>query len=254
MALLFIPSDVTPFSFLSRSSMSPVRDGAHLSMSSIIDGPITLDGKVIRGPISPLSNFILVRNKDRIMATSGGIFLPEDVQTKSTEGEVVAAGPGQPHPHTGKIIPMDVSPGQTVLYTEYSGLEMKYCDEDMTMIKCHDVMLRYTGAMLTEENAEMCRDWVLVKLPPRQEVQEFTDGIVVAATVFKEDLPVRGTVVKVGAGRFTSKLEVMPLPVNVGDEVKFREYAGNDVTIQSEQYLVIKAIDLLAVLKDPENE
>ena len=61
----------------------------------------TLDGKKIRGPITPLGNFILVRTKDTLSATDGGILLPDQAKECATEGKVVAAGPGKLHPHTG---------------------------------------------------------------------------------------------------------------------------------------------------------
>ena len=41
---------------------------------------MTLDGQEIRGPITPLGNFILVRTKDTLDATSGGILLPDQVR------------------------------------------------------------------------------------------------------------------------------------------------------------------------------
>ena len=40
----------------------------------------TLDGEKLRGPITPLGNFVLVRNKDTLAATSGGILLPDQVR------------------------------------------------------------------------------------------------------------------------------------------------------------------------------
>ena len=39
-----------------------------------------LDGQEIRGPITPLGNFVLVRTKDTLSATGGGILLPDQVR------------------------------------------------------------------------------------------------------------------------------------------------------------------------------
>ena len=49
----------------------------------------SLDGKKIRGPITPLGNFVLVRTKDTLSATDGGILLPDQAKERATEGEYV---------------------------------------------------------------------------------------------------------------------------------------------------------------------
>jgi hypothetical protein len=46
----------------------------------------TLDGQDIRGPITPLGNFVLVRIKDTLSSTSGGILLPDQVRTLCVTG------------------------------------------------------------------------------------------------------------------------------------------------------------------------
>ena len=45
-------------------------------------GQCTLDGKNIRGPITPLGNFVLVRTKDTLSATDGGILLPDQAKER----------------------------------------------------------------------------------------------------------------------------------------------------------------------------
>ena len=58
------------------------------SSSSLADAatgtgaPCTLDGKSIRGPITPLGNFVLVRTKDTLSATDGGILLPDQAKER----------------------------------------------------------------------------------------------------------------------------------------------------------------------------
>mmetsp|Transcript_49863 Transcript_49863/g.97567 ORF Transcript_49863/g.97567 Transcript_49863/m.97567 type:complete len:260 (-) Transcript_49863:138-917(-) len=241
-ALLLLPSVAFSFSAVS-SPAGAVRRSS--SLSSSIGDAVTLDGRVIRAPIAPLADFVLVRNRDRISSTSGGIFLPDQNQVKSTEGEVVAAGPGMHHPRTAALIPTEVQVGEGVVYKEYAGLDIKYCEEEMALIRNKDIMLSYEGQLLTEETATPRADWVLVRLPKKSE-QESSGGIVVAASVFSEDLPVRGTVAAVGPGRFDDRGERLSVPVQVGEDVKFREYAGNDITITGDPYLLFQATDLLS--------
>jgi len=243
LALLLLPSLALSFSAVPSSGGAVRRSSS--SLASSIGDAVTLDGRPIRAPITPLADFVLVRNRDRISSTSGGIFLPDQNQVKSTEGEVVAAGPGMHHPRTAALIPTEVRVGEGVVYKEYAGLDLKYCEEEMALLRNKDIMLSYEGVQLTEETASPRADWVLVRLPKKAE-QESSGGVVVAASVFAEDLPVVGTVAKVGPGRFNDKGERLPVPVRVGEDVKFREYAGNDITISGDPYLLFQATDLLS--------
>jgi hypothetical protein len=65
-----------------------------------------LDGKEIRGPITAVNNVVIVKVKDTLTATAGGILLPDQSKQRPTEGLVVAAGPGKIHP---------IQPGMSVL-------------------------------------------------------------------------------------------------------------------------------------------
>jgi chaperonin GroES len=208
---------------------------------------LTLDGETIRGPITPLRNFVLVKTKDTLAATGGGILLPDSSQERPTEGEVIAAGPGKLHPHTGVRIHNPVTTGMSVLYGKFAGTPMRYNDDDMQMIRDDDVMLYYKGIKMTKDNVTPCRDYVLVKLD--KEKLETESGIVVAAAVTKDSLPCVGTVFKVGEGRLCSTGEFTPSPVNVGQRVKFRDYAGNDIKIDGEEYSLVRMVDILCVSK-----
>ena len=63
------------------------RSPSPLFQSAVDDPPLqkpcTLDGKKIRGPLTPLGNFVLVRTKDSLDATEGGILLPDQVRSHS---------------------------------------------------------------------------------------------------------------------------------------------------------------------------
>ena len=62
-----------------------------------------------------VSNLLLVKLKDTLTATGGGILLPDQSQEKPTEGLVLAAGPGRVHPHTGVRLENPIRPGVSVL-------------------------------------------------------------------------------------------------------------------------------------------
>jgi len=210
----------------------------------------TLDGETIRGPITPLGNFALVRTKDALTATDGGILLPDQSTELVCEGEVLSAGPGKLHPHTGVRITNPVGEGVSVLYGEYAGTAMVYNDEQVTMIRDDDIMLSYKGTQMTRDNVVPCRDYVLIKL--ENEKLETASGIVVAASVTKDQAPCEGLVVKVGEGRLGSLGEFSPSPCQVGDQVKFKDYGGNDVKIQGGSYSIVRMIDILCSVVEDE--
>jgi len=206
----------------------------------------TLDGKKIRGPITPLGNFVLVRTKDTLDATDGGILLPDQSKERATEGEVVAAGPGKLHPHTGVRITNPVTTGDSVLFGKFDGHDMDYNDEPVTMIRDDDILLYYKGVRMTKENVMPCRDYVLVELLKQK--TETSSGIVVAEAVMKDYEPCEGTVVRVGDGRMTSTGEFSPSPVKAGDRVKFKDYAGNGVRIEGVDHSLVRMVDILCAL------
>jgi len=206
----------------------------------------TLDGQEIRGPITPLGNFVLVSPKEAVSATQGGILLPDDSQERPCEGEVVAAGPGKLHPHTGVRITNPVSEGMSVLYGKFDGTSLKYDSEKMQMIRDDDVMLFYSGNKMTVENATPCRDYVLIRL--EEENLKTSSGIVISKTVVKDNNACIGEVVKIGEGRMCSTGLLTPSPVSIGDRAKFKDYAGNEVTIDGDDnYALVKMSNILSV-------
>lgn len=229
-----------------------------ISTSSLFSSPLTtpskyvLDGTEIRGPITPLGNFVLVKTKEMLSATDGGILLPDQAKERPSEGLVVAAGPGKLHPHTGIRIQNPVTAGKSVLYGKFDGTSLLYNEEDMQMIRDDDIMLYYEGLSMTVKNVTPCRDYVLVKL--EEEQLSTKSGIVVAAAVTKEDIPCVGIVEKVGEGRLASNGEFTPSPVAVGDRVKFKDYAGNEVKIEGKDFSVVRMVDILCAMPNGEKE
>ena len=160
---------------------------------------------------------------------------------------MVAAGPGKLHPHTGVRITCPVSKGDSVLFGKFDGVDMNYNDEKVTMIRDDDIMLYYKGVRMTLENVIPCRDYVLVELLKSK--TETKSGIVVAESVMKDYQPCEGTVVKVGEGRMTSKGDFSNSPVSVGDSVKFKDYAGNEVRIEGLDHMLVRMVDILCASK-----
>jgi chaperonin GroES len=73
--------------------------------------------------IRPLGNRILVK-RSKATASKGGILLPDSAQEKPKQGEVVSVGPGKMDEH-GKVHTMSLKAGDLVLFSSYSGTEIK---------------------------------------------------------------------------------------------------------------------------------
>ena len=172
---------------------------------------------------------------------------------RPTEGTVLAAGPGKLHPHTGVRIHNPVQDGDSVLFGKFDGTSVLYNDEQCQMIRDDDVLLYYRDSpIMTLDAVVPCRDYVLVEL--QQDSLQTSSGIVVAASTQSDLLPCQGVVVKVGEGRLASKGEFTPSPVLVGDKVKFKDYAGNDVTIGGKEYSLVRMVDILCSYNDKDEE
>jgi chaperonin GroES len=87
----------------------------------------------------PLHDRVVVRRIEANEKTKGGIIIPDTAQEKPSEGEVIAVGPGG-RDEAGKLIPIDVKPGNRVLFGKWSGTEVKLDGEDFLIMKESDIM------------------------------------------------------------------------------------------------------------------
>jgi chaperonin GroES len=88
----------------------------------------------------PLGDRVVVRRVKEDQKTPGGIIIPDTVQEKPQEGEIIAAGPGAINEHTGVRTPLEVKPGDFVLFGKWSGTEVKVDGEELLIMKESDVM------------------------------------------------------------------------------------------------------------------
>jgi chaperonin GroES len=87
----------------------------------------------------PLHDRVLVRRIDAEEKSAGGIIIPDTAKEKPQQGEVVAVGPGARDEH-GKLTPLDVKPGDTVLFGKWSGTEVKIDGKELLIMKESDIM------------------------------------------------------------------------------------------------------------------
>jgi chaperonin GroES len=205
---------------------------------------IKVDGRTVDGEVKPTNNFILIKKAAAIEKTGGGILLTGKAKVAKTEGTVISVGPGKTHPETGAVFDMPVSPGEGVVYGKYDGTEIDIDGVKHTLIRDDDVLVKFTGGELTMESADVVRDAVLVYVETKESSTE--GGILIAKSSKSESRPSIGKVVKAGTGRFAANGEKMEMEVQAGDYVKFRDFAGNEVEIDGEEYSVVRMADILA--------
>lgn len=87
----------------------------------------------------PLHDRVLVKRIEGEEKTSGGIIIPDTVKEKPMEGEIVAVGSGT-RTEEGKVLPLDVRPGDRILFGKWSGTEIKLDGQDYLVMKETDVM------------------------------------------------------------------------------------------------------------------
>ena len=87
----------------------------------------------------PLHDRILVRRLESDARTKGGIIIPDTAKEKPQEGEVIATGPGA-RTEDGRVHPLDVKPGDRILFGKWGGTEIKLDGEDLLILKESDVL------------------------------------------------------------------------------------------------------------------
>jgi chaperonin GroES len=89
--------------------------------------------------IKPLEDKILVQANEAETTTASGLVIPDTAKEKPQEGTVVAVGPGRFN-EKGDRVPLDVSEGDTVIYSKYGGTEIKYAGEEYLILSARDVL------------------------------------------------------------------------------------------------------------------
>ncbi|MEE9278678.1 MAG: co-chaperone GroES [Myxococcota bacterium] len=82
----------------------------------------------------------------------------------------------------------------------------------------------------------------------RLDEEEKTSGGIIIPDTAKEK-PSQGKVIAAGPGKRDDKGNLIALDVAVGDRILFSKYAGSEVTLDGEEYLIISEDDVLAVLE-----
>jgi chaperonin GroES len=88
-------------------------------------------------------------------------------------------------------------------------------------------------------------DRILIK---RQEEKETRKGGIIIPDSAKEK-PQEGKVIAVGNGKVSDEGKKIPLDVKTGDKILFGKYSGSEVTLDNEEYLILREEDVLCILE-----
>jgi len=204
----------------------------------------TLDGRPITSELQPVQNFVLVKTREAIQQTEGGIIMPDKAKERPNDGLALSVGPGRYHPETGVLMPTVTKAGDHVMYGKYMGTNIKYNDEDHVLVREDEVLLRYTSDIVKKDTVEPIGDKVLVEITKEEKVS--STGIVLSANAQSKSRVCEGSVLMCGPGRMSSEGKHIQMQVAPGDTIKFREYGGEEVNIEGTEYVVVRANDILA--------
>jgi chaperonin GroES len=98
---------------------------------------------------APLHDRILVRRVEEAGTTRGGLIIPDSAKDKPQEGTVISVGRGKTN-EEGKLFPLTVKEGDSILFGKYSGTEIKLDGEDFLIMKEEEVLGILSGAARRE--------------------------------------------------------------------------------------------------------
>ena len=90
--------------------------------------------------LTPLHDRVIVKRIEEKETVKGGIIIPDSAKEKPQEGEVIAVGSGKRE--KGELIPLDVKPGDRVLFGKYSGTEIKLEGEELLILREEEILAK----------------------------------------------------------------------------------------------------------------
>src|ERR1700693_278942 len=90
--------------------------------------------------ITPLHDRVVVKRIEETESVRGGIIIPDSAKEKPQEGEVVSVGAGKRE--KGERIPLDVAPGDRILYGKYTGTEIRIDNQEYLILREDEILAK----------------------------------------------------------------------------------------------------------------
>ena len=103
--------------------------------------------------IRPLHDRVIVRRIEEGEQKVGGIIIPDTAKEKPQQGKVIAVGKGKVE-KDGKVTPLDVKEGDTILFGKYSGQEIKLDGEEYLIMREDEVLAVLEGGSSETKKAK----------------------------------------------------------------------------------------------------
>jgi chaperonin GroES len=113
--------------------------GFRASFSLRSQGKLLILQEVSEMKVRPLHDRVLVKRTEEEEKTKGGIIIPDTAKEKPIRGKVIAVGKGKLN-DDGKVIPLEVKEGDSVLFGKYAGTEVKIDDEEHLIMREDDIL------------------------------------------------------------------------------------------------------------------
>lgn len=94
--------------------------------------------------IAPLRDRVLMRRLEEKESAKGGIIIPDTAKEKPQEAEVIAVGAGKLNEKRVRI-PLDVKPGDRILFGKYTGNDIMIDDKDYLILREEDILAKVSG-------------------------------------------------------------------------------------------------------------
>jgi chaperonin GroES len=88
---------------------------------------------------------VVVRRIEEDEKSAGGIIIPDTAKEKPMQGEVLAVGAGARN-EKGEIVPLDVKPGDRIIFGKWSGTEVRIEGDELLIMKESDILGVLEGA------------------------------------------------------------------------------------------------------------
>lgn len=95
--------------------------------------------RAVMSLITPLEDRLIVRVADADEKTAGGLYIPHTAAERPNRGEVIAAGPGRRN-KKGKLRPLDVNVGDSILFPQYSGAKIAVDEQEFLILREDEVL------------------------------------------------------------------------------------------------------------------
>ena len=92
-----------------------------------------------RVELMPLGDRVVVESVEQAQKSAGGVILPDTAKEKPQEGVIIAVGPGR-KTDKGEVIKIDLKVGDKVIYSKYSGSEIKIEGKEYLIVSEKDVL------------------------------------------------------------------------------------------------------------------